>query len=711
MDLAMLRSKENSSKHMDTCAIQEAVKWVWETSSLEETLGSLEDMPILPSLECMVLLMQKCTKEKNLIFAKRVFVLIHKHGGIDNVTLGNHLVQMLVACKGLSHAQEVFETLPCRKEYAWASLIQGYSDNGYPVQTLELFDRMQGECVRSAIYIYPAVFKACARLKYLEKGQETHSESVAKGIELDLYVGNSLVDMYAKCGSLLEAQEVLKKQRLKNAISWNALITAFADLGLHEEVWACLEMMELEGQQPDAGTFVCILKACRSKNSVLKGRQLHILIVKGGWDRSLFIANSLVDMYAKCGQLEEAQKALDHLTSPNLVSWTALISGYVEHGLAMEALNAYKRMQREGLFPDDITFVCCLKACSATGALHVGQELHLEVVKTGLEHEYLVGSILVDMYAKCGLVEDAQNAFDKLYLRTVVSWTALIAGYAKHGHNDVASRLFQKMQEESVIPNTATYTCILRAYGNLGAIDRGHCIHARFAGDQDFMLEFVSSFPCPEPNGIDCSPHASQEKLTGALIDMYSRCGCIVDAKKVFDTIPVTNLVTCNTLIMGCSRQGESSLVPHLMQRMKEWGIVPNGVTFVGLLTACSHSGWLEVAYKYYEDLVEVYLMDLTVEHCNCMIDLYSRAGQHDEALAILENMPFQPDLISFGSMFSVCRSGDLVELGRQVLDGASFSGKNLASVLISMSNIYATAHMWEDVEIIKEILQASKDS
>eukprot|EP00250_Pteridium_aquilinum_P019731 c24551_g2_i2 orf=764-1438(+) len=224
----MLRAKENPLKHMDLHGAQEGMKWAWETSSLEETLGFLEGTPTLPSVEKLILIMQKCTKEKNLAVARHLSALIHSHGLVDNISLGNHLVQMLAACKGMCDAQDVFDRLPWRKEYAWASLIQGYSDEGNPHQTLYLFDRMQEELVRSAMYTYPAVFKACAKLKRLDKGRETHAESVTKGFDLNLFVGNSLVDMYAKCGALAKAEGVLEELPARNVVSWSALIAGYA---------------------------------------------------------------------------------------------------------------------------------------------------------------------------------------------------------------------------------------------------------------------------------------------------------------------------------------------------------------------------------------------------------------------------------------------------------------------------------------------------
>ncbi|KAH7431074.1 hypothetical protein KP509_08G028800 [Ceratopteris richardii] len=705
----MSKAMENTLKHLGIGVQEWMMKHTMEAWNLEEVLGLVDVMPSLPSVENMIQLMQRCMKVRSLSCAKRISVIIHQHGLLSDLSIGNNLVQMLVVCKDLSNAQDVFEKLPQRKEFAWTSLIQGYIDNGDALQTLALYDRMQEAGVHSTMYIYPSLFKACARLKSLYKGRQVHAECVAKGFELDLYIGNSLVDLYAKCGVLSDAQQLFKRQRVKNTISWNVLIAAHVELGESEEALEFLMQMKMEGLHPDAGTFVCSLKACAIGNLISKGLQLHLWIVKKGWDRILLIANSLVNMYAKCSHLQEAWKLLNHLSSPSLEAWTAIISGYAEQGFAMEALNCCKHMQMVGLYPDDITFVCCLKACSSVRALSGGQEIHLEVVKIGLEKGYLIGCIMVDMYAKCGLLEDAQKSFDELLSRNVVSWTALIAGYVEHGHGDVALKFLQRMQEESITPNAATYTCIIRACSSMGVVDQGRYIHTGLAGNQKYVCNLVPLHVHTGNNQIDCHLQGSEEEITGALIDMYSRFGHLLDAKGVFDAAKSTSLITCNTLIMGCSRQGESTLVAQLVKRMKKEEIAPDGITFLGVLTTCSHDGLIDIANRYYLDLIESFINYSTVEHCNCMIDLCSRAGQHVQALFVLERMPFQPNLISFSSMMSACRSRYLVELGKQLLDGACPMGRDLVPVLISMSNIYAMAHMWDEVDNITTVIQAWK--
>jgi pentatricopeptide repeat protein len=223
-----------------------------------------------------------------------------------------------------------------------------------------------------------------------------------EGCYTDLVVCNAIVDMYAKCGSLEEARNVFDGLAIRDIIGWTSLIAGYADHGTCEEVVGCFEEMQTEGVVPNSLTFVCCLKACANMRDSHMGQRLHSDLVVEGFEDYNFVGNALLSMYARCGMYTEAREVLYHLQSRDVISWTALISEYAEDGLGEEALNVFNEMCEEGVPPNSVTYMCCLKACGSIGTLTKGKRLHIDITKRGLETNPFICNALVDMYAECG---------------------------------------------------------------------------------------------------------------------------------------------------------------------------------------------------------------------------------------------------------------------------------------------------------------------
>ena len=221
-------------------------------------------------------------------------------------------------------------------------------------------------------YAIMALLKICARKKDLYRGSELHAHILKKGLlDKSPYLASPLINMYVKCGMFEKAQEVLEGLHVGDLVSWNVLISAYVSKRQIHEAFKCFERMQNDGFSPDAITFTCILKLCGSIKNIDKGREIHERVVRSGLlAKDIVLGTALVDMYAKCGMLAKAQEVLEELPFRNNVSWSALISGYAQHGQGHKALECFERMQTEGLSPDEITFVCVLSACSHSGLLN-----------------------------------------------------------------------------------------------------------------------------------------------------------------------------------------------------------------------------------------------------------------------------------------------------------------------------------------------------
>jgi pentatricopeptide repeat protein len=282
-------------------------------------------------------------------------------------------------------------------------------------------------------------------------------------------VGTALVDMYAKCGSLEKAREVLEELVFRDAITWNTLITGYIQSGQGIEALNCFKQMQEEGFSPDSVTFGCILRACGSIGAVGTGKSIHKAIVRRGLLRGdIVLGNALVDMYAKCGALKKAQEVLDRLIFRDIISWNSLITGYAQQGQDVEVLNCFKRMQTDQIFPDSTTFLCLLNACCHSGLLDDGEKLFLGVMKRygALHLDYY--TCMVDLFCRAGQFENALVVIKNLPLFDCIHvWNALLSACRSWGNVELGRLAFeQAIQLDD--SNLAAYILMINIYVSAG---------------------------------------------------------------------------------------------------------------------------------------------------------------------------------------------------------------------------------------------------
>jgi pentatricopeptide repeat protein len=363
----------------------------------------------------------------------------------------------------------------CHDVVSWTAMISGHVKQGQAQKALELYHQMEEEeAVIPNSVSFVGVLNACADLLAIDEGRRVHEQIIHTGCELNVYVGCSLINMYAKCGSIADAQRVFDGIPARNLFSWNAMIMAYVKCGQDQQALKLYQQMQREGTQPDAFTFVGVLNACAGIMALKEGRCVHEQIIQSGCESNLFVGCNLVDMYAKCRSLEEAQRVFNRMPRHNVVSWNAMILGHVKSQQAQQALELYKRMQSEVVQPDSVTFVGVLNACASVMALEEGRLAHEQIIQSNCESNVFVVSSLVDMYTKCGSLEDAQKVFNRTPRHNVVSWNAMILGHVKCGQGQEALELYQKMQgEEGVQPDSVTFVGELNACASILALEDG----------------------------------------------------------------------------------------------------------------------------------------------------------------------------------------------------------------------------------------------
>lgn len=495
------------------------------------------------------------------------------------------------------------------------------------------------------------------------------------GQHSNAFLGSHLIRMFSYCGSLSEAYLVFCKLPAHNVFTWSAIIAAYASDGQNDEACNLFKEMLQSSIKPDEVTFVVILKACASIPSLIQGKIIHAHVIDSGFESNNYISNTLIGMYASCGSIIDGYAVFAGLSKQNVASWNAMIAAYLQHGDVEECIQVFQNMQKEGMKPNNITCVIILKACLY---LTLGQTkfFHMQTIEVGLELDTYVASTLIDVYAKHGSMADARAVFDKLSERDMVTWSALITGYVQNHNGQEALLLFQQMQRFGGRGDNVTYVNILNACSTTAAVDQGQLIHACLI-EGEFQLDAF---------------------LGSALIDMYASHGKLEDAQRVFNSLLERDVGVWNAIIESCTTSNNHQLAMYYFKGMQMENLMPDDITFVCLLSMCSHMGLLEEGWYHLKLMIGQYGTLPVVEHYNCMIDLLGRSGLLTEAENVLQNMPWQPTLKSWMSLLCNCKSYGNVTFGfhcfKQVflLDCTHGSAYTLMWTLFSGAGLFLDA-------------------
>lgn len=392
--------------------------------------------------------------------------------------------------------------------------------------------------------------------------------------------------------------------------------------------------MQKRGISPNKVTVVSILDTCASKESRTTGLWMHIYILSSGFKPDIVVWNALMKMYGRCGNLEDAKKVFRNLPERDTSSWNAMILAYNEHGQAKQAFQLFYLMQTEEILPNKDTFVCILAACTILTDLAVGRCIHTLLFGWGLEPDAVLRTSLVIMYGSCGSLKDAHEVFNKMLKHDVIAWNAMIGLCAGYGEVNEALLLFDRMNLEGVMANKVTFISMLAACANQAALDEGERIRAHIQ-DSSFKADVA---------------------VGNALLNMYGKCGCLKEARIMFEKLPQRDVISWNSMITVHAQHGLGREALRLLDQMQWEGITPDEVTFVSVLGACSHAGLLDEGCHIFTSMNTDYGMSMIVDHYICMIDLLGRAGQVNEAEDLMKNMQFLPTAASLTASISACK-------------------------------------------------------
>ncbi|EEF46437.1 pentatricopeptide repeat-containing protein, putative [Ricinus communis] len=340
--------------------------------------------------------------------------------------------------------------------------------------------------------------------------------------------------------------------------------------------------------------YAAFLQSCITQKALIPGKQLHASLCHVGLQFDRVLAPKLVNLYCICNSLCEARLLFDKIPKRNLFLWNVLIRGYAWYGPYEASIQLYYKIFDYGLVPDNFTFPFVLKACSALSAIEDGRLIHEQVMRSGWERDVFVGAALIDMYSKCGCVDNAREVFHKFPVRDAVLWNSMLAAYSQNGKPDKSLALCSEMVLAGVRPTEATLVTVISASADIAALPQGRELHG-FAWRRRFE---------------------SNDKVKTTLIDMYAKCGTMKVAQNLFEQLRDKNVVSWNAIITGYAMHGYSNEVLILFDRMREEA-KPDHITFVGVLLACSNGGLLDKEFPRYDRSMEESVA--ASSHPNCV--------------------------------------------------------------------------------------------
>ncbi|KAI5058961.1 hypothetical protein GOP47_0025280 [Adiantum capillus-veneris] len=640
---------------------------------------------VRPDSHTFVAVLKACTNDQELTYGMHVHAHVIEWGFETVDYVGSGLIDLYVCCHRLHDARLVLDRQLKPNVVLWSALIHGYYQNGHFVDAISLFEKMLSTGAELSQVTHVSVIKAWASFGAVRQGMWMHSLVTEAGDELQTFVGSSLVDMYGRYGMLHDARKIFEKLQKQDVVEWNAMIAAETTQHASvQEVFQLHDQMQQQGIESNQSTLTCIVKACAYTRSLKLGKQVHAHVVGRGLMVDLFLTNVLVNLYAKCGDIQSACKIFKTSKERTSATWSAMIAGCAEHGHVQTAFQLFGQMNEE--------------------------------VEAGFELDGAVASNLISRYGQCTCLTESLRVFEHLLEHDVVNWNSLINAYAQHGHTEKAFSLFYRMQVEKIRPDYVTYNTMISLCAREGLASEALQLFQRMQSYDiqpdakvfSRILEVCSKLETPQAgkliygqmveSGLEVDVNVGE-----ALVCMYLLSGGVEDAEKTFDRINLRDTGIWNTMISGYVRSGhlaagqscvneKEGAIPdghlkkvfQLYRAMTREEISPNPTTFVcmlklcskmvafghckqiyahiveagfdqDLLIACSHAGKQDEALFHFQTMRDWHGIEPIFTHYICMADLLGRMGYVKEGQGLLQTMPFQPNTVGYTSILRHC--------------------------------------------------------
>ncbi|KAG8487199.1 hypothetical protein CXB51_020770 [Gossypium anomalum] len=547
-----------------------------------------------------------------------------KDGSFQNLDVANHLLNVYVKSKNLNHACKLFDEMPHRDVRTWTILVSTFAHVGSNGAALELFKNMQNEGIKPNQFTLSSVLKCCSSLSELKIGKGVHGWILRNGVVFDVILENALFYFYVKCEDFGSAKWLFESMEEKNSVTWNIMIGAYLDTGNVDKA---------------------------------------------------------VDLFRRQGLKDVSV-------------WNTIINGLMRNGFERIALKLLYEMVKDGTLFNEVTFSIALVLVSLLKDLELGKRIHGRVLLLGIHVDGFLRNSLIDMYCKCGEMKMALKVFEKMdtyfgrnenSIEEVISWSSIISGLVLNGEFEDAFKTFTSMVHKDIDIDAFSITSIVSACASFGVLELGRQVHGL----------------------VQKMGHKLDAHLGSSLIDMYAKCGNLDDAERIFKQTNDMNVVLWTSMVYSYALHGRGREAVQLFEFSMSRGLLPNEVTFIGVLTACSHAGLVEEGCRYFRLMKEVYGIKPGVEHFTRMVDLYGRAGRFKEIKKFIDENGIHHLRAVWRSFLSSCRLHRDIEMAEWVSENLLRCKTLDARPYVLLSNIYAIKQRWEEVETVRRLMQS----
>ncbi|XP_030529466.1 pentatricopeptide repeat-containing protein At2g22410, mitochondrial-like [Rhodamnia argentea] len=568
-------------------------------------------------------------------------------------------------------------------------------------------------------FAHEALHNLLERCSSMRELKAIHAQIIFRGLADEILLHGKLISFCAvdDAGDLAYARYLFDKMREPNRFMYNSLIRGYSNSDDPLEAVLLYRQMTGSGISPNEFTLPFVLKACAGESLYWVSVLVHSQAVKLGFGFQVCVQNALITVYVSCGLVGDARKLFDELADRTLVSWNLMIGGYSKIGCSMEAFRLFEEMRKLGLQIDEFTLANLIIVSSQTGQLDLGKYVHLYIEVTSVKVDIIVSNSLVDMYAKCGDLRSAEAVFSKIPNKDVVSWTTMVNAYANHGSLALAQQCFDQMPKKNVVSWNSLISSYIQSGRSKEALNlfRRMC-DSRVAPDETTLIAVLSacSHIGDAATGEEIYIHISKSgvrpsvTLYNALMTMFGKCGAVQIAVDIFKKMKPRNLVSWNVAIGALALHGCGVEAIKLFEDMEASRIFPNEITFTGLLSACSHSGLIEMGRYYFRRMSSTYGISPEIEHYACLIDLLGRGGLLEEAHGLIRKMPMRPDIVIWGALLAACRTHHYWEMGKFILKQLLELLPHSSGLCVLLSNLYAEARRWDDARKVRKIMNES---
>lgn len=645
------------------------------------------------------------------------------------------LLSMYGKCNNTAMADVLFDELTERHVVSWNAIIAVHAHQNHQNDVFQLFNQMQQESLIPDKITFRTILCSFTGPANINKGRLLHNLIASGGFDTDVVVGTALFSMYGRCGSLESARKLFDDMSKKDVVAWNAMIVLYTQntfagealklielmqdsgvcpdkvtlisglsacavesfeeahflfekvrerdvvvwnamlgaceqQGYSEKVCLLFQKMLGEGINPDKVTYLTMLSLCASLSSVVEGKWMHTFICDSKYESDGSLVCGLINMYDKCCSVYEARSVFQCSFERDASVFNSIIMCYTEHGHNKEAFQMWSRMQQEAVLPDEVTYIGILNACATDNAFPLCKLIHGCIIESDYRSEVSVATSLFNVYHKCSSLEEAHLVFCSVVQHDVVSWTSIISANAEQNESKVVLQLFQQMQNEGVHADSGIYVNILTACADEAALPQGRVLH----------LQIFHNNLKPDVT------------LGNALTNMYCKCGSMEDAQREFCKMPGRDVLSFNVMIAGFGQHGHGKEALQLYDQMQQEGTCPNEYTLSSMLSACSHGGLVEEGRSCLVNITEGYCCTPTIEHYDCVVDLLGRSGQVEEAEFLLDQIPWQPTVVAYMTLFGAARMQMDVGKGLHVSQHLFELDLKDASAYVALGNLYASA-------------------